>query len=221
MKTCSIYIIEDDDLMLAGLRSSLGRLHHLEVLGSASDGRQGLDAILKLKPDVAIVDIGLPFMDGIEVTENIKQQGIKTKVLMLTSHDDDNHLFSAFAAGADGYVLKDSGIQTLDLAINTVMGGAAWLDSRIAKRVLQYAVVSAALAPIPPPRAIAEPLIKLTERETEVLRLLCDGMTNVEIADKLRLTAETVKTHVSKIMQKLAVHDRTQAAVKAVRSHLI
>jgi DNA-binding NarL/FixJ family response regulator len=149
----------------------------------------------------------------------VKQQGIPTKVLMLTSHGDDNNLFSAFAAGADGYVLKDSGIQTLDLSIGTVIGGAVWLDSRIAKRVLQYAIVSAALTPAP--RTPAEPLIKLTERETEVLRFLCDGLTNVEIAEKSSLTTETVKTHVSKIMHKLAVHDRTEAAVKAVRSHLI
>lgn len=219
MKTSSIYIIEDDELMLAGLRASLGRLRHLEVLGSACDGRQGLEAVLRLKPDVAIVDIGLPFMDGIEVTERIKQQNDHCRVLMLTSHDDDNNLFSAFAAGADGYVLKDSGIQTLDLAIGTVLGGAVWLDSRIAKRVLQYAIVSAALSPIAPSQA--EPVIKLTERETEVLRFLCDGLTNVEIAEKLSLTTETVKTHVSKIMHKLAVNDRTQAAVKAVRSHLI
>ena len=91
------------------------------------------------------------------------------------------------------------------------------LDSRIAKRVLQYAIVSAALSP---PAAV-EPIIKLTERETEVLRFMCDGMTNAEIAERLNLTTETVKTHVSKIMHKLAVHDRTQAAVKAVRSHLI
>ncbi len=217
MKTATVFVIEDDELMLAGLRASLGRLHHLEVLGSAMDGRQGLDNVLRMRPDIAIVDIGLPFMDGIEVTERIKHQLDHCKVLMLTSHDDDNNLFSAFAAGADGYVLKDSGIQTLDLAINTVLGGAVWLDSRIAKRVLQYAIVSAALSP---PAAV-EPIIKLTERETEVLRFMCDGMTNAEIAERLNLTTETVKTHVSKIMHKLAVNDRTQAAVKAVRSHLI
>lgn len=239
MSKIQVVIIEDHDLSRVGLTAALQHSGAVEVLGSAPNGRQGLEMIQQYKPDVAILDIGLPDIDGIEVTLQLKQvqqedDTLPTKVLMLTANTSEDAVLAAFAAGADSYSLKEVSVDDLLSAIQLTHEGNAWIDPNIARIVLQQArdaqtsdnpqdpesETTVIKATEPEYQAILE-TEPLTERELEVLELIVAGCSNAVIADKLFISVGTVKTHVRSILNKLCADDRTQAAVRALRSGLV
>lgn len=201
----------------------------IKIVGEASDGKEGVVAVSELKPNVVLMDIGLPAIDGIEATGQIKKNAPNVRVIMLTSHDNDRDVFAALSAGADGYCLKETPTSQLVLAIRAVADGAAWLDPGIASKVLRASVAGAApggradsgTAASGSAGAHGEQKSRLSQREIDVLKLVVEGMSNQAIAEKLYVSVETVKTHMRRIMEKLAVSDRTQAAVKAMREGLL
>lgn len=215
-----VFLVEDYDLLRDGLRIALERDGSFEVIGEASDGLTAIHKIESALPDVVIMDIGLPQMDGISVTRELKKRCPDVKVIMLTSHDNDREIFGAFAAGAAGYCLKDVAARKLSLAIKSVAGGAVWIDPQIAGTVLNCLATHGQAQSNAAPAAQGEKL-DLSPRETEVLRLLTDGLGNKEIADRLVISVSTVRTHVDHILEKLSVSGRTQAAVKALKLRLI
>lgn len=221
--TVSVFIAEDHEITRVGLRLTLEQIDGFQVVGEANDGRVAVDNVIRIKPDVVLMDIGLPTMDGIEATRQVKEQAPDTRVIMLTSHDSDRDVFAALAAGADGYCLKEVSGTQLAMAIRCVADGAAWLDPGVASRVLKACAVggSASQAQVDVSQRITSNQQSLSQRELDVLKLVVDGLSNQEIADRLVVSVETVKTHMRHIMEKMAVSDRTQAAVKAMREGLV
>ncbi|CAN5587185.1 response regulator transcription factor [soil metagenome] len=218
-----ILIVEDHEFTRMGLKLSLEQIAGLKIVGEASDGAEGLKKVLELKPEVVLMDIEMPNMDGIEATKQIKEQAPDVRVIMLTSHKSDQTIFAALSAGANGYCLKNIAPQQLSTVIKMVADGAVWLDPGIANRVLSaYSLPDAQPAVVTkvPPKA-PKTNIRLSPRETEVLRLVADGLSNQKIAERLGLGLETVKTHMRHIMEKLAVSDRTEAAVKAMKQGIV
>jgi len=223
--TIDIFIAEDHEITRVGLKLTLEHIPGFRVVGEAEDGKGTVKKVVELRPHVVLMDIGLPLMDGIDATCRIKEEAPGTRVIMLTSHDNDRDIFAALGAGADGYCLKEVSGSQLVMAIRAVADGVAWLDPGVASRVLRT------LATLTPPAqaangeaTAAKPAAgssPLSQRELDVLRLVVDGLSNQEIADRLILSVETVKTHMRHIMEKLAVSDRTQAAVKAMREGLV
>lgn len=219
MTKISIFIVEDFELLRDGLRASINREEDMECIGEAADGLTAVHKVTMLKPQVVIMDIGLPQMDGIAATREIRQQAPETKVVMLTSHDDDTEIFAAFASGASGYCMKDTASQTLKLAIRSVHQGAAWFDPRIASRLLNDMVSGNQNSLSQSPSKTST--VDLSDREIEVLKLITDGLGNKEIATKLQINVSTVRTHVEHILEKLSASGRTDAAVKALRLGLV
>lgn len=206
-----ILIVEDDPMMQLGLEQSLEDHPQFEIVGQASDGYLGVEAALRLKPDVIVMDIGLPRLDGIEATERIKKELPDVRVVMLTSHTSETEVIAALSSGADAYCIKGTNVDRLIAAIAAAQEGATYLDPQIARRVIEHLKT-----PTP-----TNHLGQLSQRELEVLKLMVDGKSNPEIAAELYLSPNTVKTHIRGIMNKLAVDDRVQAAVVALRSGLV
>jgi DNA-binding NarL/FixJ family response regulator len=204
-------IVEDDPVMQLGLEQSLAAHPQLTIVGQAEDGYLGVRAALELKPDVVVMDIGLPRLDGIAATAEIKKALPNVRVVMLTSHTADTEIIAALSSGADAYCIKGANVDRLLVAIAAVAEGAAYLDPLIARKVIDR---------LKPP-APAGNFAHLSQRELEVLKLMVEGYSNPEIASRLYLSANTVKTHVRNIMNKLSVDDRVQAAVVALRSGLV
>lgn len=246
MSKISVILIEDHDLSRIGLCAALKQYEDIEIIDNAANGNDGLQKIKTHQPDIALVDIGLPDIDGIEVTQQLKQyqaenSEFNTKILMLTMHNSEDSVMAAFAAGADSYSLKDVSMDNLVQAIRNTHEGNAWLDPAIAKIVLKQAqstqenspsvsVVSSPTEQKEDTQAITavaeeyQQLIQtypLTDRELEVLELIVAGCSNAEISEKLYITVGTVKTHVCHILNKLCADDRTQAAVRALRAGLV
>jgi len=227
-----VVLVEDHDLTRIGLTTALKQHDNIEIVGEAADGAQGIAMIRKSQPDVAIIDIGLPDIDGIEVTSQLKQIAAEPsaasaaappKILVLTMHDNEEAVLAAFAAGADSYSVKDIGIEKLVEAILATHNGNAWIDPTIARIVLKQARVQESAdrsQALPEYEKVLE-TDPLTERELEVLELIVDGYSNADIAKALYITIGTVKTHVRNILSKLSAADRTQAAVRALRSGLV
>ena len=219
-KVVKVVIIEDYKLTRVGLRSSLNEFEGINVIGEAEDGEKGIQLIKELNPDVILMDLGLPGINGIEATQQIKAYDENTKVIILTSHDRDEEVLASLGSGANAYCLKDIEPNTLVNVIKTVSEGAAWLDPAIAKIALN-------LFPKPESTKLLysseapDARAQLTEREIEVLKLLAEGLFNKEIAFTLAISEKTVKNHVSNIFKKINVSDRTQAAVFAIRNNLI
>lgn len=206
-----ILIVEDDPMMQLGLEQSLEDYPQLTLVGQASDGYLGVEAALKLKPDVIVMDIGLPRLDGIAATQQIKAALPDVRVVMLTSHTTETEVIAALSSGADAYCIKGTNVERLLAAIAAAQEGATYLDPQIARRVIDH------LKPPTPTGNIGQ----LSQREQEVLQLMVEGQSNPEIAAALYLSPNTVKTHIRGIMNKLAVDDRVQAAVVALRSGLV
>ncbi|MEO0969183.1 MAG: response regulator transcription factor [Cyanobacteria bacterium J06639_18] len=234
MNKIRVALIEDHDLTRLGIRTALKHKEDFEVVGEASNAVEGLKLLQKHQPDVAIVDIGLPDKDGIELTKEVKSTGgSPTKVLILTLRDNKESVLAAFAAGADSYCMKDRYDNLLE-AVRHTYNGNAWIDPAIARIVLQQAqhnspklevaaVESKVVthnSPKTEDRGSIDPYT-LTERELEVLQLIVEGCSNAVIAERLYITVGTVKTHVRNILNKLCADDRTQAAVRALRSGLV
>jgi DNA-binding NarL/FixJ family response regulator len=212
-----ILLVDDQRLMREGLRILLELESGLEIVGEAGDGQAGLDAYEALQPDVVLMDVRMPGMDGVEATWRLRERWPDARVVILTTFDDDEYVFEGLRAGAMGYLLKDVSGHDLAEAVRTVAAGGVLIQPSVARKVVaEFARVA------PPARAadagLAEPL---SEREREILELLALGLNNREIADRLSLAPGTVKNYVTTILQKLGVRDRTQAAIRARELGLI
>lgn len=234
MTTLRIGLIEDHDLTRMGLRIALQQGKNIEVVGEAVNGTEGLELLLHKQLDLALVDIGLPDIDGVEVVRQYKQlenaQNSTTKILILTMQEEEDTVLAAFAAGADSYCVKDISTGRLIEAIQSTIAGQSWIDPAIASIVLKKIrkpVRSSTLSRKVEINGVdsKEKLLieeaDLTARELEILQLIVDGYNNIAIAEKLCITMGTVKSHVRNILNKLSVDDRTQAAVLALRAGLI
>lgn len=238
MSKIRIALIEDHDLTRVGIRTALLQREEIEVVGEAANAVEGLHMLKTVQPDIAIVDIGLPDKDGIELTRELKSSSnnpdVGTKVLILTLRDNKEAVLAAFAAGADSYCMKDIGFDNLLEAVKVTYNGNAWIDPAIARIVLQQAQQQPPKpdpTKLEPENTLKNPAIEddldiidpytLTERELEVLQLIVEGCSNAVIAERLYITVGTVKTHVRNILNKLSADDRTQAAVRALRSGLV
>ncbi len=210
-KVRRILIVEDDPMIQLGLERILSSQADFEIVDIAEDGYLGVQAALRYRPDLIIMDIGLPRQDGIAATEEIKRQLPSVRVVMLTSHTDKTEVLAAMASGADAYCVKGASIDQMMAAIAAAMAGAVYLDPQVAHTVLDH---------LKPPVSVPT-TAHLTDREMDVLKLLVEGKSNNEIGNVLYLSPNTVKTHMRGIMNKLAVDDRVQAAVVALRSGLV
>lgn len=206
-----IVLVEDHALTRAGLRAALAEAG-FAIVGEAADGNAGLEKVQALQPDVAVIDLGLPGMDGIELTRRIREGAAKTHVVILTMHDLDDEVLAALAAGADAYCIKSNRTDDVISAVRIAAEGGAYFDPAIAHIVLRKIVGPVSERPTRSP---------LTPRETEILRLIADGAGNAEIAERLSLGLGTVKGHVRDILEKLSASDRTHAAVMALRRGII
>jgi NarL family two-component system response regulator LiaR len=204
----TVVLVEDHALTRTGLRTALEATGEVRVLAEAGDGISAEPIILRERPAVAIVDIGLPGRDGVALTRAIKTEAPQTRVVILTMHELDDEVLAALSAGADAYCVKSSDTSTVIDAVRIVAGGGAYFDPRIAHVVLRRLG-----APAQTPSADSP----LTPRELDVLRLIADGIGNVEIAERLHIGLGTVKGHIRDILEKLSAADRTQAAVNAMR----
>ena len=245
-----VLIVEDHKLTRIGLKAILKQVADIDVVGEAVNGQEAVDMVRETQPDVVLMDVGMPVMDGIEAVKIIHDQFKKVNTIMLTSHDNENDIVASLTSGACGYCLKDVDPERLFTAIRSVNEGDIWIDSSIAGKLMGYYALlesgseskdfdsnkgqgeghrasetgadignaehhhyeSGDLPPLPDP---------LSPRELEVLNLIVDGNSNQQIADKLIISLATAKTHVRNILNKLAVDDRTQAAVQAMRRGLV
>jgi two-component system, NarL family, response regulator LiaR len=205
----SVLIADDHPFVRHGLRTYLETLDDLEVVGEASDGAQAVELATQLLPEVVLMDLVMPELDGVEATRAIRAASPSTKVIVLTSFDDDEKVFPAIKAGAAGYLLKDVRPAELAEAVRKASRGEALLAPSVAARLMQEVAGEG-----------GRPGSDLTERELEVLRLIARGQANKVIARELGVSEKTVKTHVSNILAKLHLADRTQAALYAVREGL-
>jgi DNA-binding NarL/FixJ family response regulator len=207
----TVFIADDHELVRYALRNLLEGEDGFEVVGEAEDGEDAVAGVCELNPDVLLLDLRMPNMGGIEVCRELKDRECETRVLVLTSFDDDDEVFGVLAVGACGYILKDTRPESVVQAIRSVADGKAVFDSKIADRV-----ISGPQDEVEPPERDL-----LSDREMEVLRLMAKGMSNKEIGRALWIGETTVKTHVSHILRKLDQNDRTQAVLAAVQAGLI
>jgi NarL family two-component system response regulator LiaR len=213
MDQISVLIVDDHAIVRQGLRTYLDLLDDVEVVGEAANGVEAVARVKQHQPDIVLMDLVMPEMDGIEATRQISDIGISTKVIVLTSFTEDEKVFPAIKAGAAGYLLKDVSPSDLASAIRAVHRGEAQLHPDITKKLMSQ-FVSPAVEPTAAPD-------ELTARELEVLRLVAQGMSNRQVAQTLTISAKTVKTHVSNILSKLHLDDRTQAAIYAYKHGLV
>jgi two-component system, NarL family, response regulator LiaR len=205
-----ILIVEDDPLMQLGLQHALTQQANLVVVGQAEDGVAGVELALELQPDVVIMDIGLPRLNGILATQQIKAVYPTIRIVILTSHETEQETILALAKGADAYCIKGSQVNQIIDAIAAVQSGAMYLDQKV-RHVMQHL----------PGETPALPVFDLSDREMEVLGLLVQGLSNGAIAEALFLSESTIKAHLRSIMTKFEVNDRVQVAVVALRSGLV
>lgn len=211
-----VLITDDQAVVREGLAAILGTDPEIDVVGLAGDGQEALDLVPKLQPDVVLMDLKMPILNGVQATQRLRQTSPDVYVLVLTTYAADEWVFDALRAGASGYLLKDTRRDELLAAIKGTAKGRAYLDPAIAGRVMQRAVTP------PSTTSPGESQAKtFTERELQILSLLVQGYSNPEIARQLHLAQGTVRNYVSGIIQKLDVSDRTQAAIEALRRGLV
>lgn len=216
-----ILIVEDHELTRNGLIFSFNRKSSFDIVGEADNGAKAIRLAEDKQPDVILMDLAMPVMDGVAATQEIKKRFPEIKIVILTSHQDEQEVYASLAAGAHAYCLKDIEIDRLIQVIEMVHEGSIWVDPTIARLVMTtFSSMPEARKPYLG-NTREKYRVTLTERELEVLRLLADGKSNPEIAEALSITVHTAKAHVGSIMQKLAVDDRTQAAIKALRDGLL
>ena len=212
--TIDLIIVDDQPLARAGLRMILDGQPDLRIVGEGSDGAEAVSLVRRLRPTVAILDIRMPRIDGLEATRRIVSAEAGTRILILTTFDLDEYAFEALRAGASGFLLKDAPPEDIVHAVRTVARGDATLAPSVTRRLVEHYAAR--------PRSDAFPaLATLTAREDEVLRLLAAGGSNAEIGDRLALSEATVKTHVGRVLDKLGVRDRVQAVIYAYESGLV
>ncbi len=209
----SILIADDHEVVRNGIRSYLETISDFQVVGEASSGEETLGLVAELIPDIVLLDLIMPGMDGIETTRRVKQISPRTQVVVLTSYHEDVHIFPALKAGAISYILKDMKMEKLVDVLHRAVQGEVTLHPRVAARVLQN---------IRGENSEDQPLFtELTDRETDVLKLIANGLTNSQIAEKLVISENTVKGHVSNILSKLHLADRTKVAVYAWQQGIV
>lgn len=217
-------LVEDHELERLGLSIMLEQAENIELVGQAENGQMGVALAKSLFPDVIVMDIGLPIIDGIEATRQIKAFNPECKILIFTSRDGDEDVFEAFKSGADGYVMKDASKEQICTAIRSVSEGVAWLDPAIAKIVLS-SLQNNTKKQTPTTTGInykaGKELYGLTEREMEVLALIVEGMTNSQIAEELTISPYTAKAHVHSVLQKLSAETRAKATNTALTEGLV
>jgi DNA-binding NarL/FixJ family response regulator len=211
-----VVLADDQEMVRAGLRMLLDFQPDLEVVGEAADGLAAVEVVTRTRPDVVLMDVRMPRCDGIEAARRIVAALPETAVVVLTTFDDDASLAEALRAGVSGFLLKVAPPEQLLHAVRTVAAGNGLLDPAVTLRV----IAASAAAPAPDPAAAAR-LASLTQRETDVLRLVAEGLTNAEIAGRLYLGEATVKTYLSRMLTKLDLRDRVQAVAFAFRSGLV
>jgi DNA-binding NarL/FixJ family response regulator len=209
-----VLLVDDEQLIRTGLRMILEAEDDLQVVGSAVDGLDALAAVDRLAPDVVLMDIRMPRMDGLEATRRILSGPSQSRVVVLTTFDLDEHVFDALAAGASGFLLKDAPAHQLVDAIRAAAAGDALLAPRVTRRLIAQFTRSR-------PRRSPAIAVDLTARESEVWQLVAEGLSNAEIAERLVIGEATVKTHVARLLAKLGLRDRVQAVVLAYESGLV
>jgi DNA-binding NarL/FixJ family response regulator len=209
-----VLLVDDDDLMRAGLKAVLSSDDTIEAVGEASDGREAVRRVIELRPDVVLMDVRMPDLDGIAATREVLSLAPETKVVILTTFEDDEYVFGALNAGASGFLLKRTRPEELIAAIHTIAAGDSLLSPSVTRRVIDR------MAGQTVPPATGERLEVLTSREREVLELVGRGLSNSEIAAKLVIEESTVKTHVRRILMKLGARDRVQAVIFAYETGL-
>jgi len=206
-----ILLVDDQRLMREGLRILLELETDLEIVGEATNGGEALSAYAEVEPDVVLMDVRMPGMDGVEATWRLRERWPSARVIILTTFDDDEYVFEGLRAGARGYLLKDVSGHDLAEAVRTVAAGGALIEPSVARRVVaEFARMAPPIRQ--PDEGLADPL---SDREREILGLVAQGLTNREISDRLCLAQGTVKNYVTTILQKLGARDRTQAALRA------
>ena len=215
--TISIVLADDQAMVRAGFRMILEAEDDLEVVGEASDGEEAVAVTRRLQPDVVLMDVQMPRIDGLEATRRLgTDASVRSRVLVLTTFEQDEYVFEALRAGASGFLLKDVPPEQLADGIRVVAGGDALLAPSITRRLIQEFAAASPAAPAPPPG-----LDELTARELEVFKLLARGMSNAEIAESLVVSDSTIKTHVAHLLAKLGLRDRVHAVVLAYESGLV
>ena len=220
----NVLLVEDHELYRMGLSMLLDKADGINLVAEAVDGLDGVNKAREFSPNIILMDIGLPNMDGIEATQKIKEFLPETKILIFTSRDSEHDVFESFKAGADGYIMKGASPEQTITAIKSVYEGVGWIDPAIAKIVfssLQRTIPTKDSAIISSSVKQGKNSYGLTERELDVLSLMVDGLTNPQIADKLVITRATAKAHVHSILQKLCASSRTQATVMAMKEGLV
>ena len=213
-----VVIVDDQGMVRAGFTSLLASEADIEVVGDAADGEAAIELVTRLEPDVTLMDIRMPVLDGIAATRRLVEAQVPTKVLVLTTFDLDEYVFEALRAGASGFLLKDAPAEELAAAIRVVAAGESLLAPVVTRRVIDAFVRRAA----PTPRAaVDQRLSSLTPRELEVLGLIARGLSNLDIAERLFVSEGTTKTHVSNVLAKLGLRDRVQAVVFAYEAGVV
>jgi len=216
-----VLIVEDHDLTREGLVYGIGKYPSVEVIGQAQNGEEAVKLVDEAKPDVILMDFALPILNGIDATLRIKAKYPDIKILMLTSYSEQSKVFEAFSAGANGYCLKDVKTDRLVQIIEMLPDDVVWIDPSIASFILRVLPLMAGVVTKIEEKKDNFKTVELTAREKEILTLIAQGQNNREIAEKLSISLFTVKNHVSNIIQKLAVEDRTQAAIGALKKGLV
>ena len=228
MTKIRVLLADDQDIIRTGLTIILNHQADIEVVGQAADGVEAVDLAKQLQPDVILMDIKMPRLNGIQATRQIMAAQPRTQIIILTTYDTDDWVFDGIRAGAVGYLLKDTSGDNLAEAVRGALRGESQMDPTVARKVLrEFQHVTAAHrmtpGPLAPTQPVAEeePLEKLTDREEEILKLLAAGLPNKEIAQQLSLSEGTVKNHISVILSKLHANDRTQAVLTALKRGLV
>jgi DNA-binding NarL/FixJ family response regulator len=213
----TVVIVDDQGMVRAGFRSLLSTEDGIEVVGEAANGQEAVDVVSRLAPDVTLMDIRMPVLDGIAATRRLMESEVATRVIVLTTFDLDEYVFEALRAGASGFLLKDAPAEELAEAIRVVAAGDSLLAPQVTRRVIDAFVDRAAPRRVEPDGRLRH----LTPREVEVLRLLARGLSNQEISDLLFVSEGTTKTHVSNVLSKLGLKDRVQAVVFAYENGVV
>jgi DNA-binding NarL/FixJ family response regulator len=222
MNKIRVLLADDQDIIRTGLTIILNHQADLEVIGQAADGVEAIDLAKKLQPDVILMDIKMPRLNGIQATRQIVAALPKTQIIILTTYDTDDWVFDGIRAGAIGYLLKDTSGDNLAEAVRGALRGESQIDPTVARKVLrEFQQLTTRRSTAPQPVFEDEPLERLTDREEEVLKLLAGGLANKEIAQQLSLSEGTVKNHISAILTKLHANDRTQAVLTALKRGLV
>jgi DNA-binding NarL/FixJ family response regulator len=212
----TVLLVDDQQLVRTGFRLILDFEPDMDVVGEAADGRECLELVVRLRPDVVLMDVRMPVLDGLETTRRLREAGSTSRVLILTTFDADEYVYDAMRAGASGFLLKDAPREQLVTGVRVVAGGESLLAPAITRRLIERFVSQPA-----PSSGMPEAISALTDRERDVLGLLARGLANAEIASRLFLGEATVKTHVARILAKLGVRDRMQAVILAYETGFI